>query len=674
MALVHSFGFLALFCILFPAFAGGLAFFLDRKGLCRARDVLCCAAPISVLLGCLPLSFHMGETFSLFTFFGMGIGFELIGLSWCFCLIASFLWVMSHLFAVYYLESDQSSGRYALFSFLTFGAILGVFLSADFYTALFFFEIMSFTSWVLVIHERSAEALDAAKSYLGFAVIGGLATLFGLFLLFSLCGTVRFDELPAACAGIADKRQLYLAAGFVLTGFAAKAGMWPLHTWLPAAHPVAPAPASALLSGIITKAGVFGIFVISSRIFLYDAAWGVVLLLFGVVTMVTGAVLAVFSVNLKRTLACSSMSQIGFILLGVGMQGILGSHNALAVWGSVLHAFQHSLIKLCLFSCAGVIAHSLHQLGLNEIRGFGKTSRTLCFSFLMGALGITGVPGWNGYISKTLLHESIVEGIGLYASSPDISAFLTIVEWVFLFSGGLTVAYLLKLFVCIFVEKPSSLVRAYGKHTRLSFLPSFVLIVSGGVLPILGCLPHQTLEKAALLSQSFFFCGGIEHAIRYASPENLRGAAISLLIGCLIYFGLVRPLGIRDGEYRDLWPAWLDLEKKLYRPALTGCAKLLALLVSAVNTALNWCLQTLLPFLGAFFARLFSSIPVWGIAFLRGLLYWGAAETIVLKEDETFAVYEKDITGTRGFRGTLAFGLFLFGMAMIFMFAYVLFF
>src|SRR5699024_5013413 len=146
-----------------------------------------------------------------------------------------------------------------------------------------------------------------------------------------------------------EKRTaLYAAGGLALAGFGAKAGMFPLHIWLPKAHPVAPAPASALLSGILTKSGVFGILLLSRYLFWAELSWSQVVLALGVVTMVLGAVLALFSIDLKRTLACSSMSQIGFILVGVAMQGFLGHENALAAWGTVLHMLNHSLIKLVL--------------------------------------------------------------------------------------------------------------------------------------------------------------------------------------------------------------------------------------------------------------------------------------------------------------------------------------
>ena len=206
----------------------------------------------------------------------------------------------------------------------------------------------------------------------------------GLFLLYYQTGTLQISELYEACQG----KNVYAAALCLLVGFGAKAGAFPLHIWLPKAHPVAPAPASALLSGILTKTGIFGILVISCQILFHDELWGTFILMIGVITMFLGALLAVFSIDFKRTLACSSVSQIGFILVGVGMQGLLAEENALAVRGTFLHMVNHSVFKLVLFMTAGVIYMNVHKLNLNEIRGFGKKKPLLAGIYLMGALGI----------------------------------------------------------------------------------------------------------------------------------------------------------------------------------------------------------------------------------------------------------------------------------------------
>lgn len=221
-----------------------------------------------------------------------------------------------------------------------------------------------------------------------------MTLLVGLLWLGHLLGTLEFARLPELAAQVAeeDRWQLYGAGGCCLVGFGAKAGMFPLHIWLPKAHPVAPAPASALLSGILTKSGVFGVLIVSRFLFWADVPWNRVILVLGTVTMALGAVLALFSIDLKRTLACSSMSQIGFILVGVAMQGYLDGENALASWGTVLHMLNHSLIKLVLFVAAGVVYVNTHSLDLNAIRGWGRNRLWLKGTFFVAAASIAGVP------------------------------------------------------------------------------------------------------------------------------------------------------------------------------------------------------------------------------------------------------------------------------------------
>ena len=335
-------------------------------------------------------------------FCGMGLNFTLDGFRIVYCLIAAFMWLMTGLFSIEYFSHYKNKKRYHFFSVITFLATEGVFLSADFFTLFIFFEIMSLASYTWVAYDEKKASLRAAETYMAVAVIGGLVMLMGLFLMYSVTGTLNFDALEYAYFDYgllsADSTALprVWAAGIcMLFGFFAKAGAFPLHIWLPKAHPVAPAPASALLSGILTKAGMFGVLILSCRIFLGNGLWGTIILVIGVITMLHGAVLALFSIDLKRTLACSSVSQIGFILVGVGTSVLLVDENALAIRGALMHMANHSLIKLCLFMAAGVVYMNVHKLDLNDIRGFGKNKPLLMYIFLMGALGIGGMPLFN---------------------------------------------------------------------------------------------------------------------------------------------------------------------------------------------------------------------------------------------------------------------------------------
>ena len=557
--------------VMFPIL-GGLAVYLTGRRSKKVRDVAANLVTISefaVLAYLLITKAYNGDnSCTVPGICGLGLHFRYDGFRAVYCGVAGLMWMMTTLFSPEYFRHYHNRNRYYLFTMFTLGATMGVFLSADLFTTFIFFEIMSFTSYVWVAQDERAESLRAAETYLAVAVIGGMVMLMGLFLLYNMTGTLVIAELQNAVEDYLAKgsmRNVYVACGCVFFGFAAKAGAFPLHIWLPKAHPVAPAPASALLSGILTKAGVFGILVVSFRTLLGDVPWGRFLLVIGLITMVLGAVLALFSVDLKRTLACSSMSQIGFILIGVAMGCMLGEEEgALAARGALLHMVNHSLIKLVLFMAAGVVYMNLHKLNLNGIRGFGRRKPFLHVVFLLGAMGISGIPLMNGYVSKTLLHEAILEG-GRFLGNPDL------VEWIFLVSGGLTLAYMTKLYVCIFIEKNEDpeLQNKYDNMKDYIGLPSrLALGISGLILPVLGVAPNLVNDRIADIGQEFLAVGQMEHAVHYFSAENLKGGAISIAVGALVYLLIVRKLLMRNHRYVDAWPRVLDLENAVYRPVL----------------------------------------------------------------------------------------------------------
>lgn len=554
--------------------------------------ILCAALAIQVMTGAVA-----DVSVSIPYICGMGIEFTLDGFRALYGSVAAFMWFMTTLFSREYFGHYRNRNRYYLFLLLTLGATEGVFFSADFFTTFLFFEIMSFTSYVWVVHDEKPESLRAGATYLAVAILGGMVMLMGIFLLQSTTGSLRFatlDDLsvfywemnsPSSPYARQSVVRIWAAGLCLLFGFGAKAGAFPLHIWLPKAHPVAPAPASALLSGILTKAGIFGILILTTDLFFGNAAWGGLLLILGVFTMVIGALLALLSIDLKRTLACSSVSQIGFILVGVGMSGLLGSENASALRGSLLHMVNHSLIKLVLFMAAGVVFMNVHKLDLNEIRGFGRKKPLLHYIFLMGALGIGGIPLWNGYVSKTLLHESIVEY--MFLINADVipaffsTSFMSGIEWIFLISGGLTIAYMVKLYACLFLEKntDAAVQKQYDdlKGKYMNRTSALALTVSATLLPVMGLLPNIVMDGIADMGQDFLRMEAAEK-IAYFSVENLRGSFISLVFGALIYGFIVRPLlmkkescgenGMMSKYYVNRMPAWMDLENIIYRPLL----------------------------------------------------------------------------------------------------------
>ncbi len=535
-----------------------------------------------------------------------GLHFTLDGFRLAYGFIAFWMWLLTGIFSFEYFNHEREHlKRYIAFTLLTFAATEGVMFSADLMTTFFFFEILSLTSFVWVIHEETGEAIRAAKTYFFIAVIGGLILFMGLALMKMEAGTLAYGELHEAILAVPNKGTIMAAGICILLGFGAKAGMFPLHIWLPKSHPVAPSPASALLSGILTKVGIFGILMTAVPGFMGNDAlsvpFGLIILIAGTITMALGALLALFSVNLKRTLACSSMSQIGFILVGIGTMIIIsaitadpslvsGAHGTeaaqalshevlhlakeaegLAHNGVVLHMVNHSLIKLTLFMIAGVVVMNLHKLNLNEIRGYGR-GKLFMLPFALGAMGISGIPFFSGYLSKTLLHEGLVvarEALELKAEllgwsfNGFLPGILTAVEWIFLVSGGFTFAYMLKLFICLFVEKNPECQEEYDRaKPSMGYVSTMVIILSGLAFPILG-QPSIMGKLAHLMTGEEFF-----HHFHAFSAANLKGAFISLGIGAVVYLIVVRQILMKREVYVDLWPKGLDLEDMLYRPLL----------------------------------------------------------------------------------------------------------
>jgi hydrogenase-4 component B len=484
--------------------------------------------------------------------------------------LTSFGWFLAALFGIEYFAHARHLPRYHFFSLLTLGATMGVFASADLITTFIFIEIMSFSAYVLIVHDEGKKTVEAANVYLGISVLSGLVLIFGIFILYNALGTADIASLYAAAQAYANKKVLYLACGLMLFGFATKAGTFPMHVWLPKAHPAAPAPASALFSGIMIKTGFFGMLVIACEILRNDALWGNILLAFGLATMLIGAFFALLSIDLKRILAFSSVSQSGFITTGIAMQCLLASHGGLAAYGTALHMVNHTLVKLCLFMLAGAVYSKTHALNLNQIRGFGRNKPYLMVVFAAASLSLMGMAGTAGYISKTLLHEAIVEQIAYAAYG--MQWYYTTAEYVFILTGGLTAAYLLKVFVAVFVDRPpAERAQAYTERRCMSFVSAAAVTLPAALLIVFGIFPHGTFEKVAESALSFMHAHAPAHLPHYLDFACLRGALLSAAIGAAVYFVFIRPVlirakGTKEKRYVQGIPEWSDMEREFYRP------------------------------------------------------------------------------------------------------------
>ncbi len=507
----------------------------------------------------------------------IGISFYTDGMRVLYFIVSTFVFLMCTLFSKEYFKGEHSVKRFFTFWIITYLAVVGFLFSGDYFTQFMFFEIMSVASSFWVLQEENEDSDYAGRLYLRISIACGLVTLFGIMLLYHLTGTLSFTGLAALRdTGFTDPGLIKAAAFLIFVGFGAKAGVFLLHIWLPKAHTVAPAPASAVLSGILTKTGIFGIMITASVLgIVSDEASGRFFLVLGACTMFTGAALAVFSTNLKRTLACSSVSQIGFIVTGISC--MILTPGAFAFTGTLLHMLNHSMIKLVLFLCAGGILKKTGSLDLNEIRGYGKNKKALMIPFFIGAASISGIPFFSGYVSKTLIHEAV--------EALEIGTLGEAVNIVFTVTGGITLCYMTKLFVCIFVEEGPA-----KKKDSLSAL-SLIAINAGAVVIFLaGIYPPAFAHAASFGTLSEYFALIVPDfsevfEMHWFAFHTLKGGLISISIGIVLYLVVVRFVTMKgkgkEKKYINALPFWFDLEKYVYRPLFLA----------------------VLPFLGGLFSR-----------------------------------------------------------------------
>ncbi len=357
------------------------------------------------------------------------------GVSRVFSLLFSIMWTVSAFFSFGYMAHEKNEKRYYVFYLLTLGALNALAYAGTLVTMYLFFEMMTLLSVALVLHELTKEAVAAGMKYLLYSIAGATMGLLGIFFLtansasasFVAGGSLNLEALTLSSSA------LLIIVFVTIVGFATKAGMFPMHAWLPTAHPVAPAPASAVLSAVITKAGVLCVIRIiyfTVGVDFLRGTWAqYALLALSLITVFMGSMMAFRTDHLKKRLAYSTVSQVSYILLGLFLL------NQTAFVGSLLHVVFHSLIKTALFLTAGAIIFKTGKTSVSELNGIGKQMPITIWCFTIASLGLIGIPPTGGFVSKWNL------ALGALSSGTGI------VEWlapaVLLVSALLTAGYLL---------------------------------------------------------------------------------------------------------------------------------------------------------------------------------------------------------------------------------------
>jgi len=431
---------------------------------------------------------------------------------------------------------------------------------------------MTFAAYALVVHTQSADAIKAGGNYLYLGVIGGLALLSGVILLNNSIGTVSIEPLLQEI--VLSEGTAALIAVLMIAGFGVKAGMIPLHIWLPQAHPVAPAPASALLSGIMIKTGAYGIIRVVTMLYTpsqnlaetglwhFTENLGHVIIWIGIMTMLLAALMAVLQNNAKRLLAYSSISQMGYILMGIGAAGYLGYDGAMGFGGFSYHIINHAFFKSGLFILFGIIYTRLHEVNMDKLGGLWKRFPFTFAAFIVCSFGITGIPGFNGYVSKTLLHHAIVEAFE-HHHLWDLWA----AEKLFMLTSGLTVCYITKLVITVFLGKTHSenLVKLDKEGQRENWLERFVALSFIAMITFLGLFPSAIINRVIVpMTEAFTYK---EYYVDYLLKTNVWnlhdffGILTALILGAGIYLFLKR---------KELFtlapPDYLSVEYSVYKP------------------------------------------------------------------------------------------------------------
>ena len=424
--------------VLFPVIAGICVSYMKMPT--KTRHILYAASAAVTDLLVLIAVLKGGDVTLAVLAEGVSLRFAADGLGKFFLLAVSILYTAACVYSFEYMRTEEDEERFFAFFFISFGAMIAVAFAANMVTFYLCFEALTLTTVPLVLHEMTKEAVAAGLKYLFYSVGGALLGLFAVFFVY-------FYAKPSAdfvMGGFLDPaktsghEQLLLAAAMAgIIGFGTKAGLYPMHGWLPTAHPIAPAPASALLSGIVAKAGVIAII----RLVYYSfgaefirgtwvqTAW----MCLAMLTIFMGSMMAFREKVMKKRLAFSTISQISYILLGLSFLSETG------VEGGLLHLMSHMASKGCLFLCAGVFICKLGIRNVADLKGIGKRMPVTLACFTGASLSLIGIPPMGGFLSKWVIASASI--------SSGIRGFSFAAPAVLLVSALLTAGYLLPVVV-----------------------------------------------------------------------------------------------------------------------------------------------------------------------------------------------------------------------------------
>jgi len=454
------------------------------------------------------------------------------------------------IYAMAYARHDRR-GRLAFLAFIA--AMAAVPLAANVMTFALAWELMSLASYSLVLHDRDAEeSVRAAWVYAVMTHAGLACLLAGMLLLGAWTGSLRFADWRAA-APLLSPGARGLAFLALALGFAGKAGVIPLHVWLPVAHPAAPSHVSALMSGVMIKLGVYGLLRAGlDWLGPGPAWWGIVVILAGSVSALVGVLYALVDHDLKRLLAFHSIENVGIILIGAGAgmlfrQAGLGALAVLGVAAALYHTANHAAFKALLFLGAGAVVRGTGTRNMEEMGGLIKRMPWTAACFLVGSVAISGLPPLNGFVSEWLTFQALLQNARI--PSPEVNLVFALAIAALALTGGLAAACFVKAFGITFLALPRSGAAAAAHEAPAAMRAGMVAL--GAACVALGLGP--TLLVPVLFAVAAPLAGSpappvVTGWVALSLPGEFArlstlGAAAALVAGLLIPLALLRLLG-----------------------------------------------------------------------------------------------------------------------------------
>jgi len=410
------------------------------------------------------------------------------------CCLVAFLGTLVMVYSFIYRVRNQFDSTFFILYFILAGMMGAMACTYNVLVMLVFLEAATVTSAVLILFGRTKRAIRATYIYLAISIVEVLLVVYGVFVLYDSTGTLDLRFMNPA---LLSPDETFLLALLFLFGFGTKAGILPLGSiWLPPAHADAPAAISATMSGILIKASVIAMVKVMYPFFLISQAETLMIIVtfFGTLNMVLGGIMTLFSCHIKRLLAWSSISQIGYIIVGFGLA------TPLAIYGSLFHVLNHLLFKGGLFLISGILLYRIHTLQIRKMGGLARVMPVTALCFLLASLAMSGVPFLNGFISKELIYEGSIEaGFPVLFSVFGVDmSIISILGWI---ASIVIFVALIRAFYYIFMGPVPESSRGMRDPPLYMLLPVGIMV---GLCVVIGLFPELVSGTLQYIAQAVF--------------------------------------------------------------------------------------------------------------------------------------------------------------------------